>query len=196
MTAQTPLQEEPHVRKLLIGVFALAAFATACGGDDDAATETTAAAGATETTAAAAETTEAATETTEAATETTTAAAGAGGAAAAAAEATLTEWAIAGPTSVKAGKVTITAKNGGSFPHELAVFKGSYADLPKSDIGAVLEDQLPAGGLIGRTDRIQAGGSAPLEVNLAAGQYSMICNISAGPNSHAGKGQVLDFTVS
>ena len=104
-------------------------------------------------------------------------------------------WSIKANTTVTAGKVAFTATNDGSFPHELVVLKGAYADLAKSDIGAVQESQLAAGTLIGRTDKIAAGASETVEFDLTPGKYSLICNIAAGPNSHAGKGQVLDITV-
>ncbi len=200
------------MKKLLVGLVATTTlFVAACGGDDDTATSTTAAAAATETetttaaktetteaaapqtSAAAAETTAKATATTAAATTTAAAPAASGGTVAVVLEDD--PWSIKANAAVPAGKVSFSVTNEGGFPHELVVFKGSYADLAKSDIGAVLEDEVAAGALIGRTDRVAAGSSAKLDVDLAPGKYSLICNISAGPNSHAGKGQVLDITV-
>ena len=71
----------------------------------------------------------------------------------------------------------------------------SYEALPKEDGGKVIEDELPTGALIGRTDRLTAGDSAELTVDLAPGNYVLICNLGGGPNSHAGRGQRLDITV-
>ena len=118
------------------------------------------------------------------------------GDAVAAAEATLVEWAIEAPTEYLAGEVTFTAVNGGGLPHELVVIAGeSYEALPKEDGGKVIEDELATGALIGRTDRLTAGDSAELTVDLAPGNYVLICNLGGGPNSHAGRGQRLDITV-
>ena len=114
----------------------------------------------------------------------------------AAADATLVEWAIEAPTEYVAGEVTFTAINGGGLPHELVVIAGEgYESLPTEEGGKVIEDELPTGALIGRTDRITAGESADLTVDLAPGNYVLICNLGGGPNSHAGRGQRLDITV-
>lgn len=196
------------MKKLLIGLAAAATLlAAGCGGDGDttaastatsaesaaassASSASTASSAAPETTAKAPASTTAATIAT---TATTPAAAASGGSLAVVLEDD--PWSIKANTTVPAGKIAFTATNEGSVPHELVVIKGSYAALAKSDIGAVLEDQLPAGALIGRTERIAAGASASIEYDLTAGKYTLLCNIAAGPNSHAGKGQVLDITV-
>ena len=134
-------------------------------------------------------------DTTAAPTDSGESTAGAGDAVAAA-EATLVEWAIEAPTEYLAGEVTFTAVNGGGLPHELVVIAGeSYEALPKEDGGKVIEDELATGALIGRTDRLTAGDSAELTVDLAPGNYVLICNLGGGPNSHAGRGQRLDITV-
>lgn len=184
----------------------------ACGGDDgssDDSTGTTAAAAAETTDSSAASAAESSTtesSTTEAATAstaaaTTAASTGATTATSAATAAgpvavTLKEWSLAAPATLQAGSVTFDVANGGEFPHEFAVMKGTYETLAKTDIGAVIETELPAGTVIDRTDRIESGSNATLTVDLAAGQYVLLCNIAVGPNSHAGKGQVLNITVS
>lgn len=161
----------------------------ACGGDgsdDVAATTTTSAAAA------------AATVTSAAAATVTTAPAGTNPAAAASAGAAvqLDEWAVNAPATYTAGPVTFDVTNGGETSHELLVVKGTYESLPRSNTGAVLEDQLPAGTIIGEVARMEPGATATVDVQLSAGPYVLLCNISIGPNSHAGKGQFLDVTVA
>ena len=109
----------------------------------------------------------------------------------------LVEWAIEAPTEYVAGDVTFTATNNGGFPHELVVIQGeSYESLPLEEGGAVLEDELPTGALIGRTARFGGGASESLTVTLAPGNYVLVCNLGGGATSHAGQGQRLDITVS
>jgi uncharacterized cupredoxin-like copper-binding protein len=109
----------------------------------------------------------------------------------------LVEWSVEAPTEYAAGDVTFTVTNGGSFPHEFVVIQGeSYESLPLTEAGAVIEDQLPTGALLGRTARIATGASEDLTVTLAAGKYVLLCNLGGGGNSHAGQGQRLNITVS
>ena len=176
-----------------VAAFALSAgLLASCGSSSSSTTATTKAT--TETTKAAVTTT----ATTAAPTTVTTAAKAATPstpAAAGAVTVTLSEWKIeAGP--VKAGKVTFDTKNAGQFPHELVVFKGSFADLAKGAGGSVAQDQLAAGVVVVESAKIPAGASAPLTVDLPAGKYTLVCNIVGGGVSHAAKGQVLDITVA
>lgn len=176
----------------------------ACGGDDDdTASEAEPAAESTEATAAPATeapTTEA--PTTEAPTTeppaTTAEAADAEPAADADAvvPVSLIEWEIVAPTEFAAGTVTFEVSADGEFPHELVIYRGdSYETLPLEANGAVAEDQLPEGDLIGRTERLDAGTSTTFTVELEPGNYVLACNIAVGPNSHAAAGQVLSVVV-
>lgn len=109
----------------------------------------------------------------------------------------LKEWSVTpGSTTLKAGPVTFNVANDGEQTHEFVVIKGTYETLPQSSIGAVLEDQLPAGAVIGRIDGLRSGDHGVLSTDLAAGNYALLCNIAVGPNSHAGKGQRLNITVA
>lgn len=109
----------------------------------------------------------------------------------------MVEWAIEAPTEYSAGDITFTATNNGSFPHEFVVIAGEgYESLPLAEGGAVIEDELPTGALIGRTGRLGGGSSEDLTVSLAPGNYVFVCNLGGGGNSHAGQGQRLDVTVS
>ena len=109
----------------------------------------------------------------------------------------LLEWSIEAPTEYTAGEITFNASNGGSFPHELVVIEGdSYETLPLSEGGAVIEEELPTGALIGETGNIGGGDSEALTVTLAPGNYVLVCNLGSDSSSHAGRGQRLDITVS
>ena len=111
--------------------------------------------------------------------------------------ASLVEWAIEAPTEYVAGEVTFTATNDGNFPHEFVVIQGeSYESLPLAEGGAVIEDDLPTGALLGRTARIGGGSSEELTVTLAPGNYVLVCNLGGGAQNHAGRGQRLDISVS
>lgn len=108
----------------------------------------------------------------------------------------LIEWEIVAPTEFAAGTVTFEVSADGEFPHELVIYRGdSYETLPLEANGAVAEDQLPEGDLIGRTDTLDAGTSTTLTVELEPGNYVLACNIAVGPNSHAAAGQVLSVIV-
>jgi hypothetical protein len=149
------------------------------------------------TAAAAAETTAAPAAETTAAVAAETVAAAAGGAATDALTYTLKEWTLEGSATLPAGQTEISVNNGGNFAHEFLVIKGTtYEEAAKNDLGTVLEDQLPAGAVLGEIEKIEKGASAKLSVDLTPGTYLFVCNIEFGPNSHAGKGQRLNVTVA
>lgn len=107
----------------------------------------------------------------------------------------LFEWAIDAPIEVGAGTVTFEVVNIGEFPHEFAVARGdSYETLPQLSNGAVDEDALGADWL-GRTERVAPEERVTISFDLEPGNYVFLCNIQAGPNSHASQGQVLSVTV-
>ena len=103
--------------------------------------------------------------------------------------------AVQAPPSIGAGTVEFMVWNTGSSEHEFVVIKGSYADLPKTTNGAVVEHQLAAGALVGRTSRITEGASEKKSFTLVPGKYVLLCNLVVGPTSHAGIGQRFDITV-
>ena len=190
---------------LAAGLMGLAA----CGSSSSTASNSTDAAASADTTAAAADTTAAAAPDTTAAPADTTAAAAqttapaavdttvSGSATPAGVDVKLVEWSITAPSTVAAGDVTFNVANGGNFSHELLVIKGdSYKSLPLAGNGSVNVAQLPAGALVGGTDRIDGGGSASLTVDLPAGHYVLLCNIVGGGSSHAARGQVTEIDVA
>ena len=109
----------------------------------------------------------------------------------------LSEFVVDMADTLAAGSQTFDIANSGSFPHQLTIVAGDgYESLPKLDNGAVDEDALDPGAIIGSTENIGGGSTSSLSVDLAPGTYVFYCNISLGPNSHAGQGQTLTVTVS
>jgi uncharacterized cupredoxin-like copper-binding protein len=108
----------------------------------------------------------------------------------------LKEWSLEGSPTLATGSVELTVKNGGEFPHEFKIFKGSYETLPKNELGTVTEAELAADAKLAAIEKIAPGTESKVTVDLPAGTYLFVCNIEFGPNSHAGKGQVLDVTVA
>ena len=108
------------------------------------------------------------------------------------------EWAIeAPPLNTPPARSPSRPPTTASFPHELVVIQGeSYESLPLAEGGAVIEDDLPTGALLGRTARIGGGSSEELTVALAPGNYVLVCNLGGGAQNHAGRGQRLDIKVS
>ena len=186
------------MRRIITATITAAILVTACGSDDsssedDVSSSATEAPVATEPAATEPPATEAPTtdssETEPAATEPT-----ADGDAVAV---SMIEWEIIAPTEYAAGSVTFEATNDGEFPHEFVLIRGeSYDTLPQAPNGAVDEDALAAGDLIGRTDRFEPTQTASATWELEAGTYVLLCNIAVGPNSHAAAGQTLTVTVS
>lgn len=108
----------------------------------------------------------------------------------------LFEWVVEAPESIEGGSVTFEVSNTGTFPHEFAIARGdSYETLPQESNGAVDEAALGAD-WIGRSDRVPPGETVTVSFDLDPGNYVFLCNIAAGPNSHASQGQVLSVTVS
>lgn len=121
----------------------------------------------------------------------------AGSTAAGAVDIELDEFTIEESGTIAAGEVTFSVKNVGQRTHEFAVFKGTdYAQLPHQPNGAVDETALGAANIVGRTDKLDSGETASITLNLPAGRYVLICNLGAGPNSHAAKGQHVAITVA
>lgn len=103
-------------------------------------------------------------------------------------DAKLTEWSIDTNAPVaKAGKVDFTAVNDGAAPHELIVLKTDTpaADLPVKD-GRVSEKDS-----VGEISELEAGKSGANSLDLAAGKYVLVCNISG----HYSQGMYKELTV-
>ena len=112
---------------------------------------------------------------------------------------TLSEFEIETQDTFTAGQVTFDVINDGTseFNHEFAIIAaGTYEELPKLDNGAVDEDALADGMLLGRTERLEPGQAETIAFDLEPGTYLFICNVNFGPNSHAANGQTLTVTVN
>lgn len=106
------------------------------------------------------------------------------------------------PTSTGAGSVEFVAKNVGGDLHDLVIVKGDDpAALPVNENGAVIEDDLPEGDLIGKIAVVEAGTEESASFDLDAGSYVVFCNIEVPtavpplPISHFEDGMVSTFTV-
>ena len=109
----------------------------------------------------------------------------------------MSEWVVRMPAEIPGGTVEIELVNDGEFPHELVIVRAeSYDDLPQLGNGSVVEDELEPGSLVLRIPREDPGASATAVIDLEPGEYVFMCNITIGPNSHAGNGQTKDVTVT
>lgn len=92
--------------------------------------------------------------------------------------------------TVAGGEVTFNVTNNGPSTHEFVVFKSDDApdDLPVEN-GEVQEDELDA---IGEQEDIAPNTNATLTLQLPAGQYVIICNITG----HYEAGMRTGLTVS
>lgn len=108
-------------------------------------------------------------------------------------EVTLSDFKIElGKTSAPSGEVTFRVKNDGPSLHEFVVFKTDLAPdaLPTDESGDVAESEEFAP--VDEIEDIEKGDSPELAVELAAGQYVLICNIPA----HYRQGMRTAFSVS
>ena len=113
---------------------------------------------------------------------------------------TLDEWAIDADTdSVEAGNIEFDAKNIGEDDHELVIVKGALPkDLTITDDG-LDEDALPEGAeVLGEIEGFPGGDSCHGTFELAAGDYTLLCNIveASEHEAHAHEGMVTAFRVS
>lgn len=90
------------------------------------------------------------------------------------------EWSVVPtPAKVPAGKVTFVVKNEGEDLHELVALKTDLDPtmLPLDSMGDVDEE---AAGVtnVGEIEDIEAGKSGEFTIDMTAGKYAIICNIS------------------
>jgi uncharacterized cupredoxin-like copper-binding protein len=111
---------------------------------------------------------------------------------------TLREWAVApSQATVEAGKVYFLVENAGpEHPHEMVIVRTDLGplDLPFQD-NKVPEDEVD---IVDEIEEFAPDSSASLTVELTAGKYLLICNISEEDpeiGSHYKKGMVAAFTV-
>jgi hypothetical protein len=115
---------------------------------------------------------------------------------------TLSEWIVEpDPASADAGEIEFVGDNKGGETHELVVVRARGADaLPTDSDGAVDEEQLPKGSLIGEIEDIATESSKSVTLDLEAGNYVLFCNISeeqpdGSVESHFAEGMHAEFVV-
>jgi hypothetical protein len=121
---------------------------------------------------------------------------------------TLQEFSVtAQPGLVKAGKVTVAVKNGGSIIHELVIVRAASPQaLPtvtkaggERSVGAVDEEALAEVNLMGEAGDVPPGKTVTKTFALPAGTYVLFCNIdnkSGGTTvNHFKKGMATTLVV-
>ena len=95
------------------------------------------------------------------------------------------EWSLKlNKAKIKAGTIHFDVKNSGKETHELAIIRlnnGVMTDvgkLPVNKHGAVDEDSMTFGKVIGEIEDISSGNKASKHFKLEKGRYAVICNIS------------------
>jgi uncharacterized cupredoxin-like copper-binding protein len=90
----------------------------------------------------------------------------------------LTEWKVAVPPTMKAGKATFTIKNGGMMVHELLVFRSDLAPAayPTNKAGGINEEGAGIK-LLSDGDNLDPGASQTRTVDLTPGKYLFVCNL-------------------
>ncbi len=105
------------------------------------------------------------------------------------------------PPSVPSGNVTFEAKNIGGTDHELVVIKTNLAQgaLPTKGDGSVNETSSTIT-IVGKTASIPKVQAKSVTLNLAPGDYVLICNLVQTTNgtttSHYAQGMHAGFTVT
>ena len=114
-------------------------------------------------------------------------------------DATLSDFKIElNPTTVAAGPLQVEGTNSGLHPHEIVVVKGVASNaLPTDANGAVDEDKLPSGALIGELEAFSPGRTCNTGFTLTSGSYTLFCNVQgAEEGSHFRLGMVTTLVVS
>ena len=103
----------------------------------------------------------------------------------------LSEWAVKpSAASTKAGKTEFKVTNSGATPHELMIAKTDVAhDKMEKAAGIVDEAKYKP---LARTKQLNGGQSEELSVELTAGKYVLVCNVSG----HYDLGMHTAFTVN
>jgi hypothetical protein len=99
-------------------------------------------------------------------------------------------------TSARPGAVTFKVANRGEITHEFLVVRTdlAHAELPRlPDNSAADESQLD---IVGRLDGIGPGTEAEITLTLSAGNFVLICNLTADGTSHYLSGMYDRFVVS
>lgn len=97
----------------------------------------------------------------------------------------LSEWKLTmNKNKVKAGSISFDVSNTGKEVHELAIIKlnnimiSDAGLLPVNNHGAIDEDGMKFGKVVGEIEDIGAGSKASKHFKLESGRYAIICNIT------------------
>jgi uncharacterized cupredoxin-like copper-binding protein len=90
------------------------------------------------------------------------------------------------PTEISTGTVTFEVKNEGTLVHEMVVIK---TDKGAANLGT--DGEADESGAVDEVADLPVGESKTLELDLEAGKYALVCNISG----HYAAGMYADFTV-
>jgi uncharacterized cupredoxin-like copper-binding protein len=90
---------------------------------------------------------------------------------------TLSEWKVAMPATIKAGKATFTIANAGTTPHEMLIFKSDLAPSAyPTDASGIIEDGAGVS-VLSDGENIDPGKTQTRTVDLTPGTYLFVCNI-------------------
>jgi hypothetical protein len=105
-----------------------------------------------------------------------------------------TDYRIAMPDTLRAGKHTIALTNNGAQPHELLLFRTdlSAKALPVDANGNVIEESPLLHKVIDSGQGLGAGATQIIPTTLPPGHYVAVCNLPA----HYRSGMRLDVTVT
>lgn len=107
--------------------------------------------------------------------------------------ATLAEYSITlDPTSASAGSVTFNITNDGATVHEFVVFKTDLGEDALPMTADEVDESASGLTLVDEKEDIAPGEGADLTVDLEAGTYVAICNVTG----HYSKGMHAVFTIS
>lgn len=115
---------------------------------------------------------------------------------------TLAEYSITlDAASSPAGKIHFAIENAGAEVHEVVVVRAATVDdLPLDADGALAEDELADGALIGEVEGFPAGETCDGTFDLAAGDYVLLCNIveeeEGGTEAHLKEGMATTLRVT
>lgn len=112
----------------------------------------------------------------------------------------LTEWMIhLDPERVPAGTVEMHVENAGEEEHELLIVQGTVGDLPTDEHGALVEDELPEGAVVGEVEGVPAGEACDATFDLEPGTYAFVCNIvhehDGEIEAHLAEGMAAQVTI-
>jgi uncharacterized cupredoxin-like copper-binding protein len=104
-----------------------------------------------------------------------------------------TDYRIEMPTTLTAGRHSLSFTNAGAQPHEVLMFRTSLPAnrLPVDASGNVIEDSPLMHQVLDSGDGLPAGHTQSLTVQLTPGHYAVICNLPG----HYRFGMHLDLTI-